>query len=67
MTYSDTDLPRVDRRPEKDGLRKQIKSDVEEYLRSGGTIKVYDRGKQVAETSLQTFDRKFIHNGRKNE
>ena len=61
MTYSDTDLPRVDRRPEKDRLRKEIEKDVESYLNSGGTIKVYNNGVQVAETSLQTFDKKFIH------
>jgi len=61
VTYSDTDLLRVDRRPEKDRLRKEIEKDVESYLNSGGTIKVYNNGVQVAETSLQTFDKKFIH------
>ena len=61
MIYSDTDLPRADKRPEKDRLRKEIEKDVENYLRSGGTIKVFNNGEQVAETSLQTFDKRFIH------
>lgn len=67
MIYSDTDLPRADKRPEKDRLRKEIEKDVENYLQSGGTIKVFNNGEQVAETSLQTFDKRFIHNGRGEE
>jgi hypothetical protein len=67
VIYSDTDLPRADKRPEKDRLRKEIEKDVENYLRSGGTIKVFNNGEQVAETSLQTFDKRFIHNGRGEE
>lgn len=61
MIFRDTDSPGADKRPEKDRLRKEIEKDVEAYLNSGGTIKVYNNGEQVAETSLQTFDRKFIH------
>ena len=61
MIFRDTDSPGADKRPEKDRLRKEIEKDVEAYLNSGGTIKVYNNGVQVAETSLQTFDRKFIH------
>lgn len=67
MIFSDTDLPRADKRPEKDRLRKEIEKHVQDYLGSGGTIKVFNNGEQVAETSLQTFDKRFIYNGRGEE
>ena len=53
--------PKAGKRYEKDKIRKELNEDVQAYLEAGGTIKVFDNGEQVAEKSLKTFDRQFIH------
>lgn len=62
--FIDTGWPGAAKEFEKEKLRQEIAKDVQAYLEAGGTIKIYDDGTQVAETSPRAFDKRFLHKGR---